>query len=191
MHVLKGETIRDSSVLPGTTIPSSGAENNAFGTLRNMIAVTGGLSLSQVCTVTGLEASTIQNWVKRGWIGGSLKDKKYNAKQVARIIIINALRGSLLLDDIAALLKYVNGIAGDLSDDIIDEGELYDLMCLCVFMVAQNLNNVSNSVEKALKSYKGTPDNLDRLRNALYVMTYACVSTEVRSKANLKLREFI
>ena len=39
-----------------------------FEALRPAFAVTGGLMLSQVVEMTGLGSSTIQNWIKRGWI---------------------------------------------------------------------------------------------------------------------------
>ena len=59
-------------------------------------------------------------------------EKKYGERQIARILIINALRGSLQMEEIAALLRYVNGSAEEKNDDIIGEGLLFDYFCNCI-----------------------------------------------------------
>ena len=55
--------------VPGTVLPwTDGLQKNAFAVLSPVLAVTKGLTLSQLKELTGLEGSTIQNWVKRGWV---------------------------------------------------------------------------------------------------------------------------
>ena len=63
-------------IIPGTTMPYSVLKGSAFELLVPMLNATGGLTLSQVCAITGLEGSTIQNWVKRGLVAKPV-DKKY------------------------------------------------------------------------------------------------------------------
>ena len=53
--------------VPGTIMPYSEA-GGMFAMFRPLIQATDGLTLSQVCAITGLEASTVQNWVKRGFV---------------------------------------------------------------------------------------------------------------------------
>ena len=53
--------------LPGTVLPTEDI-TQGFGVLHPSIRATNGLTLAQVCTITGLEQSTIQNWIKRGWV---------------------------------------------------------------------------------------------------------------------------
>ena len=74
-----------------------------FEAIRPAFAVTGGLMLSQVVEMTGLGGSTIQNWIKRGWIMSPV-DKKYSERQVARILIIDLLRKSMKLENILRLM---------------------------------------------------------------------------------------
>lgn len=49
--------------LPGTVIDfSEQAEENAFSLIEPILTVTGGITLSQLSALTGLQGSTIQNW---------------------------------------------------------------------------------------------------------------------------------
>ena len=52
--------------VPGISIPFDG--NSLFEKYRPLIEAADGLTLSQVCNLTGLEPSTIQNWVKRHFV---------------------------------------------------------------------------------------------------------------------------
>jgi len=181
--------------IPGTNLPYTDFGSQAFSTIRQLIAAAGGFSLSQICAITGLEGSTIQNWVKRGYIGGSLKSKKYNEKQVARILIYNALRGSLQLDEIAKLMEYVNGSVPDLSDDIIEEGDLFSYMC----QTAQELSALPAAVEpehissapvmdtvmRITADYSGTDEQSERLRRALAIMSEACLADRILKSAKM------
>ena len=115
--------------IPGTTIPDTGAMSGGmFAALRPMIEAASGLTLAQVCAITGLESSTVQNWVKREFVAHPVK-KKYLDRHLARILMISMLRDSLKIDDVGALMRLINGDATDESDDIISEPELYDLLC--------------------------------------------------------------
>ena len=116
-------------IIPGTTLKfSEQARVSAFSVISPVLEATGGLTLSQLSKLTGLEGTTIQNWIKRGWVSAT-KSKKYSEKQVLRILLINMLRGAMKLDDIAGLMKYINGDVEDTSDDIIDDILLYNILC--------------------------------------------------------------
>ena len=110
--------------IPGTTL--EGRRENADRTdgLFQSMFLAGGLTLSQVSSITGLESYTIQNWVKRGFLANP-QNKRYNMEQVCRIIIINMLKGALPLEQICQLIRYINGSLTDESDDIIDDAVLY------------------------------------------------------------------
>ena len=55
--------------LPGTAIPfDHRAGNDTYALISPIITATGGVSLSQLSQITGLEGTTIQNWIKRGWV---------------------------------------------------------------------------------------------------------------------------
>ena len=55
-------------ILPGTVLEVDGSRPEAADELFSSLFVTGGLVLSQVCQITGLEPYAVQNWVKRGFL---------------------------------------------------------------------------------------------------------------------------
>ena len=97
-----------------------------FAPLIPLIRAADGLSLGQVCSLTGLEPSTIQNWIKRGFVPHP-EHKRYGERHMARIMLINALRDCLLIERVGELTRYINGEIDDQSDDLIAEEALYDL----------------------------------------------------------------
>ena len=111
-------------IIPGTTL--EGLRENADRTdgLFQSMFLAGGLTLSQVSRVTGLEPYTIQNWVKRGFLSNP-RNKRYDMEQVCRIININLLKATLPLEEVTRLMAYLNGDLTDESDDLVDDTMLY------------------------------------------------------------------
>ena len=101
-------------------------DTRRFAELGALIRAADGLSLAQICSLTGLEPSTVQNWIKRGFVPHPER-KRYGERHVARILLIDALRECLLIERVGELMQYVNGNADDTSDDLITEQALYDL----------------------------------------------------------------
>lgn len=115
-------------IIPGTTL--TGERENADRTdgLFQSMFLAGGLTLSQVVSITGLEPYTIQNWVKRGFLPPP-QGKRYDMEQVCRIINMNILKGNMPLEQIIHLMSYLNGSLSDESDDLVD-----DTMLLFLFV---------------------------------------------------------
>ena len=111
-------------IIPGTTLEAQRENADRTDELFAPMFLAGGLALSQVSSITGLESYTIQNWVKRGFLPPPV-NKRYNMEQVCRIITINMLKGALSLEQICSLIGYINGSLSDESDDIIDDTMLY------------------------------------------------------------------
>lgn len=110
--------------LPGTTIEVSEERWDQAPGVLDSLFLAGGLTLSQVAQLTGLEPYVIQNWVKRGFLAPP-KNRRYTQRQFCRVALINMLRGVLQLDAITGLLSYLNGSLVLESDDIIGDDELY------------------------------------------------------------------
>lgn len=178
-------------LIPGTTLKYK-EEKSVFSTLRPLIRAADGLTLSQVCAITGLEGSTIQNWVKRGYVARPI-NKKYRERQLARIILISALRDSMQIDKIGLLMKMVNGSAEDESDDIIPEDRLYDYFCEIImeyFEKGPSLSEVQSHVKLTLKEYVSKSENdTKRLSDALTVMAYAYIASVYKNEADIKFSE--
>jgi len=165
---------------------SANPTDKGFERIEMLLAATGGLSLSQVCAVTGLEGSTIQNWVKRGWVEHPI-GKKYEEVHIARIMIINALKECIKLEHIALLMSYVNGKPGDDSKAIIKESTLYSYLCEALKQSSQTDDHSKSGVESVIndviKDYRNpNPDSRVRIRKALTLMMFACVCTDVKRR---------
>ena len=111
-------------MIPGTVLQADRAEAANLPQQLEALFLGGGITLSQVCAITGLEAYTVQNWVKRKFVTSPV-GKRYTLRQLCRILNINMLKGVLSLEQICSLLSHVNGTLGDESDDMIDDTRLY------------------------------------------------------------------
>ncbi|MCL2661898.1 MAG: DUF1836 domain-containing protein [Oscillospiraceae bacterium] len=161
-------------------------DEKGFAKIEMLLEATGGLSLSQVSAVTGLEGSTIQNWVKRGWVEHPV-GKKYEEVHIARILIINALKECIKLENIARLMEYVNGKPQNGSETIIKESLIYDYLCQALKQSSQTDDHSKSGVEtvinNVIKDYSDpNPDSRVRIRKALTVMMFACVCTDVKRR---------
>ncbi len=94
------------TMFPGTTIETLSLQKGASRILFDGLFAAGGITLSQVCVMTGLEPYMIQNWVKRGFVSPPQK-RQYSKEQFVRILILNLLRDSLQLDRIAQVLTMI------------------------------------------------------------------------------------
>ena len=99
--------------IPGTVLREPVANAALVENQFSAMFLAGGIVLSQVAQLTGLEPYTVQNWVKRGFLAPPVK-KRYSLKQLCRIMNINTLKSILPMDDICGLLTYING---DLHDE--------------------------------------------------------------------------
>lgn len=85
--------------VPGTTLEEDRQRAHLIDREFQAMLMAGGLTLSQVSAITGLETHTIQNWVKRGFLSPP-RNKRYDLEQVCRIINMNLLKGGLPLEQI-------------------------------------------------------------------------------------------
>lgn len=184
-----------SRMVPGTTLKfTEQARNSAFSLISPVLEATGGLTLSQLTKLTGLEGSTIQNWVKRGWVP-SAKGKKYYDRQILRTLIINILRGVMKLDDIVKLMSYVNGDVDDTSDDIIEEEALYNLLCRIIFAAEDNRAFETEALKKLIECEIEASDcicsDADKLKKAMFVMITAYRSAFLKKQMEDALKEIM
>lgn len=172
--------------MPGTKIEASIASAE---TVLNSIFISGGLVLSQVCSISGIELHTVQNWVKRSYVS-SPQNKKYSKRQFSRIIIINALKDVLTLDSIVTLLSHINGRLNDESDDLIDDSELYLYFIKLMSLVENNFYAIDESIDKLLEDYhEVSAGSKKRLHNVLRIMAIAYISGILKQQATLLLTQ--
>ena len=110
--------------IPGTTLTAKRSDADRTAELFQTMFLAGGMTLSQVVNITGLEAYTVQNWVKRGFLPPPV-NKRYSMEQLCRLLNINILKGTMPLEQILKLMAYLNGNLADESDDLVDDTMLF------------------------------------------------------------------
>jgi len=177
--------------LPGTTLTVSTQETERVEEQFRAMFLAGGMVLSQVASITGLEPYTIQNWVKRGFLT-SPKNKRYTLRQLSRILIINMLKDALAMEQICGLMTYINGHMDDESDDRIDDAELY-FMFVRLAIHHRKMNDPSGRdqyLEKLLADYRETePGAKARVEQVLRVMLTAWAAAQLRRTAENMVKE--
>lgn len=127
-----------NNMIPGTILKKKAmGDVNGMVFLDKIFFITDGIMLSQIREITGIDSSTLQNWIKRGWVGKPI-NKRYSKDQLARILIINMLRRNTQLERIDFLLRYINGNPDNKEDDIIPESLLYDYITKIIDRIAES-----------------------------------------------------
>lgn len=175
--------------IPGTTMPFTEAcRSDAFAQLSPILEATGGLTLSQLAKLTGLEGSTIQNWVKRGWVAG-MSGKRYGEVQIVRILLIHMVHGSMQLEKINRILEYINGDVADPSDDVLPDTVLFNLLCSIIADAEDRHIQTQAALETLLTErlehcHVENEPARHKLHNTLLVMTLAYWSVQMVKTMN-------
>lgn len=122
--------------IPGTILnrdKMDGATGLEF--LDKVFFITDKIMLAQIREITGIDGTTLQNWLKRGWVGTPNK-KSYTKEHLARILIINMMRDTMQLSRIIFILQYVNGKSEE--DKIVKESVLYGYICKVLDRLSEN-----------------------------------------------------
>lgn len=171
--------------IPGTVLQIRREDADSVEDMFSSMFLAGGMVLSQVASITGLEPYTVQNWVKRGFLPAP-RHKKYTIGQLCRIININMLKSVLPLDRICGLLGYINGALDSEEDDIIDDATLYFLFVRLAAR-AKQLDDPAEwerAMQQALVNYQEpVPGARERIEKALQVMLTAWIAARMRTEA--------
>ena len=171
--------------IPGTTLKIKRSDACRTGELFYTMFMAGDITLSQVCSITGLESYMVQNWVKRGFLTNP-KNKRYSMRQLCRIININMLKNALPMERIVGLLGFVNGELDDESDDLIDDSALY-------FMFVERASRARHiggdlewgeAIREVVTHYEEpVPGARERVSKVLRIMLTAWIASSLRTQA--------
>ena len=177
--------------IPGTTLEDQRSNADQLNNKFQTIFLAGGLTLSQVASITGLETHTIQNWVKRRFLPPP-QNKRYNMEQLCRILNINILKGPLPIEEITKLLAYLNGNLDDESDDLVDDTLLYFLFVRLAAR-ARHLGGTATwneALEEVTQTYKEpTPGAREKLIRVLKIMLTAWCANRLQQQAETMIQE--
>jgi len=177
--------------IPGTTLKFHQSNAEHLEEQFQSMFLAGGMVLSQVASVTGLEPYTIQNWVKRGFLT-SPQQKRYTLRQLCRIIIINMLKDALPMEQICGLLNYINGKMDDESDDVIDDSQLYFLFLRLAVHHRQMKDPAGRDkyLQELLADYQEPiPGAKERVMKVLQIMLTAWAAAQLRKVAENMVQE--
>ncbi len=152
--------------------------------LKKIFFITDGIMLAQVREISGVDGTTLQNWVKRGWVLNPI-NKTYNIDMLARILIINMMRDTVQLSRISFLLRFINGEVGNKDDDIIPESKLYDYICTISDRLTdehsdQNID-INEIIEECIQDYsERLPGDRARLVAALEIIITAFYTSMIK-----------
>ena len=177
--------------IPGTTLEGQRSNADRTDGLFQSMFLAGGLTLSQVASITGLESYTIQNWVKRKFLAPP-QNKRYSMEQVCRIIIINMLKGALPLEQICDLISYINGSLTDESDDIIDDAVLY-FMFVSLAARARHIGGTTEwgeALEEVMANYtEPYPGARKKVTQVLQIMLTAWIAARLKDQTDAMIAE--
>ena len=177
--------------IPGTTL--EGLRSNADRTdgLFQSMFLAGGLTLSQISCITGLEPYTIQNWVKRGFLSPP-RNKRYDMEQLCRIINMNLLKATLPLEQVTSLMAYLNGDLADESDDLVDDTILYFFFVRLAARARYigGEQTWDEALEEVTASYtEPVPGAREKLIKVLKIMLTAWVAGRIKTEAERMISE--
>lgn len=171
--------------IPGTVLTGDRSAADGVEAQFSAMFLAGGMVLSQVSGITGLESYAVQNWVKRGFLSPP-KNKRYTLRQLCRVLNINMLKSALPMEKICGLLGYINGRLDDESDDLIDDAALYFIFVRLAAR-ARSLDDpqvLENALEEILADYREPiPGAKERVEQALRIMLTAWVAAQMQKKA--------
>lgn len=175
--------------IPGTVLQLPRQEADRIETHFSSMFLAGGLSLSQVTGITGLEPYTVQNWVKRGFLSPPV-NKRYSQRQLCRIVSINMLKSVLPMDRICGMLGYINGQLDDETDDIINDSQLYFMFVKLAARAKELDRDRDAHLNQALADYaEPYPGAGARIKQVLRIMLTAYLAARMQQEADTMLKE--
>lgn len=177
--------------IPGTTLEAQRSNADRTEGLFQSMFLAGGLTLSQVARITGLENHTIQNWVKRGFLPPP-QNKRYSMEQVCRIININILKGNMPLEQIIKLMAYLNGDLADENDDLVDDTKLF-FMFVSLAARARHIGGTEtwdDALAQITADYvEPVPGAREKLCKVLKIMLTTWIANLVKAAADRMMEE--
>ena len=178
-------------ILPGSTLSGQREDADRIGDVFDAMFLAGGLTLSQAAQITGLEPYTIQNWVKRGFLPSPVH-KRYDMERVCRLLNINLLRGTMPLEQIVMLMKYLNGDLADERDDLVDDTVLYFYFVRLAARARYigGTKSWDDALEEITRDYlEPIPGAREKLIRVLKIMITVWVANRLKQQAETMLCE--
>ncbi|MBU7591812.1 DUF1836 domain-containing protein [Metabacillus halosaccharovorans] len=199
LHIIR-EALKTSTfteeVIPNFLIKASNRKNQLeYGLSTNEI-----VSLANLCELTSLKSTSIQNWIKRDvkeLIGQPDLGKKYSIEQAAMLLIVRDLKAIFDFERIRNILTEVFNTLSDRSDDLMSPITFYEIYG----SVLESLDTSSGNnltLEKRINSKIKFPsqiisnlsnDQCNTIRRILVTTVLAVLASHIQTRAQTYLND--
>ena len=172
-----------SEYLPGTLIAVSKERLSNVDEILDPMFLMEGMQLRQITQLMGIEAHTVQNWVKRGFVDSPVK-KFYDRERFVRLAILNYYKDVFSLEGILSLLRMAN------QDSIV-----YSSLCSLVALspvdpirAETKLNDIMDRVIDQMK-FDYSKTSREQVKRLLTILYTAHLSILLKKEAERLLTE--
>jgi hypothetical protein len=174
------------------------SHNQVYGLSTNEI-----VALANLCELTSLKSTSIQNWVKRDvkdLIGAPELGKKYSIEQAAMLLIVKDLKTVFDFEKIRKLLTVVFNTLSDRSDDLISPIIFYEIYATVLdsleALPSLTLNdktlenNIVQKINSIPKKFSELPaQQWEAIRNVLVITVLSVLASHLQTRAQVYLNE--
>lgn len=172
-----------NTYLPGTLIQVTKEHLQNIDSILDPMFLLEGMQLRQVTQLLGIEAHTVQNWVKRGFVDSPVR-KFYNRDKFIRLAILNYYKDVFSLEGILQLL----GMAGQ-------DSNVYTALCALLaaspvdpIRAETKLNDLlDTTIDASEFDYKNT--SREQVKRLLTILYTAHLSITLKKEAERLLTE--
>ncbi|MBO7564054.1 MAG: DUF1836 domain-containing protein [Clostridiales bacterium] len=172
-----------SEYLPGTLIAVSKERLSNVDEILDPMFLMEGMQLRQITQLMGIEAHTVQNWVKRGFVDSPVK-KFYDRERFVRLAILNYYKDVFSLEGILSLLRMAN------QDNIV-----YSSLCSLLALspvdpirAETKLNDIMDRVIDQMK-FDYSKTSREQVKRLLTILYTAHLSILLKKEAERLLTE--
>ena len=169
--------------LPGTLISVTKEHLQNIDGILDPMFLMDGMQLRQVTQLLGIEAHTVQNWVKRGFVDSPVR-KLYNRDRFVRLAILNYFKDVFSLEGILSLLRMAN-----------QDNTVYSAFCALISVAPvdpiRSETKLSDIVEKTIDAQKFDYQKTSReqVKRLLSILYTAHLSILLKKEAERQLLE--
>lgn len=193
LHIIEEALNKSKSnekIIPSFLIKASKRKNQLeYGLSTNEI-----VSLANLCELTSLKSTSIQNWIKRDikeLIGHPELGKKYSIEQAAMLLIVKDLKTTFDFEKIRNVLTEVFNTLSDRSDDLMSPITFYEiygsvLESLDTFSESDSTleERINNLIKFSPRIYSNlTEDQCHTIRRILVTTVLAVLASHLQTRA--------
>jgi hypothetical protein len=210
LYSLKGEGQEPSAILAGFEAYQSDnnqiphfllKRNKKWSNQENGLSTNEIVSLANLCELTSLTSSSLQNWIKRDvkdLIGAPELGKKYSIEQVAMLLIVKDLKTVFDFEKIRQLLTVVFNTLSDRSDDFMSPLAFFEIYATVLDSLDESSslslndrqleNNIISKVHLYNRQFPDlSQEQWEPIKNVLVITVLAVLATHLQLRTQLYL----